>query len=121
MQNEIRPEEDAGIIYSIYHGDQTKESIHDITVAAKEVITKLRGKQKPVYILIDVRDVKNQDSGGRKAAIDGINTLDYDKMAIFGASLMIKYVAQFLIRTSHMQDKVKYFTTEAEARAWLAR
>src|SRR5258708_8522416 len=100
MQNEMRLEEENNIIHSVYHGDQTTATINEIAEAVKPVAVKWRSEGKPVYFLIDSSGIEHQDSGARKAAIDAINTLDYDKMAIFGASLFIKQVAQFLIKVS---------------------
>lgn len=119
MQNALLPVEDSGIITSVYHGSQTLDSVTEITQAVKPVITSLREQNKPVYLLIDARDLQDQNAGARKAAIDGINTLDYNKMAIFGAKTVIKYIAQFLIQVADKMEKVKYFNTEQEARDWL--
>ncbi len=94
----MRLEEENNIILSIYHGDQTAATIREIAEAVKPVTAKLRSQGKPVYFLIDSSDIQRQDAGARKSAIDAINMLDYDKMAIFGASLFIKQVAQFLRR-----------------------
>lgn len=119
MQNTIQLEEENSVIYSIYHGAQTAQAIEEITHAVEPVIMGWRKKGKPVCILIDARDIQSQDAGARKAAITGIDALDYDKMAIFGASLFIKHVAQFLLAVAKKQERVQYFDTEEQAREWL--
>ncbi len=118
-QNEVKLEEETQIILSIYHGDQTSESIRDAIDAAKPLTVKLRTIGKPVHILIDTSDIRSQDSGARKAALDGLESLDYDKLCIFGGQTIIKYITQFLIQVSSKKDKVRYFDTEKDARDWL--
>jgi predicted glycosyltransferase len=119
MQNELKIEDSTGFIISIYHGHQTAVSILEIAQAAAQTIQSVRAQHKPVLLLIDTRDIESQDSGSRKAAIEAINSLDYDKMAIYGAPLFIKYVVEFLITVSQKKEKIKYFDTEEQARSWL--
>jgi hypothetical protein len=118
MQNEVLLEE-TGILNSIYHGDQTDASINGIAEAAKPLIEQCRLAKKKVLILIDVRDIHGQTAAARKAALDQLNFLDYDKLAIFGAKTFIKQIIVFLIAASGKKEKVRYFNTEEEARAWL--
>ncbi len=119
MQNDIYLEEGTGIINSIYHGDQTTASINEIAEAAKPFILGLRKNKKSVMLLINVSDIHGQTAGARKAALDQINFLDYDKIAIFGAKMFIKQIVEFLIAVSGKSAKVKYFRDEESARKWL--
>lgn len=119
MQNQIIFEEDTGILNSIYHGNQTAESIDAIAEAAVPLITKLRAKKRKVLILINSIDIKSQTAEARKAALDQLNFLDYDKIAIFGAAQFIRTIISFLISVARKKNKIRYFETEAEARAWL--
>lgn len=107
------------IILSVYQPEQTYQTIHDITEQTRSLIAQLRVEHKPVKIMIDVSQVTSQDTGARKAAMKGISTLDYDKMAVFGASVFIKHVASFIIQATGKADKVKYFNTQEEAEQWL--
>ncbi len=107
------------IILSVYQPEQTYQTIHDITEQTRVLTAQLRTEHKPVKIMIDVSQVTSQDTGARKAAMEGISSLDYDKMAVFGASIFIKHVASFIIQATGKVDKVKYFNTEEEAVHWL--
>lgn len=120
MQNEIRLEENTNIIYSLYHGDQTAVVLGEVIDAAKPMIQKLREQGKPVCLIVNTSDIKHQDAAARKLAAEAINTLDYDKLAICCAPLMIKHIIQFIIKASLKQDRVRYFDTEQAARDWIA-
>lgn len=119
MQNQFYVEKDTDIIVSVYEGTQTEQSINEIAQAVVPTIKELRAAGRPVRLLIDSSRVTKQDSGARRAALQGINTLDYDKMAIFGAPLLIKHVVQFLLKVSNRIDQVQYFDTEEQARRWI--
>jgi len=119
MQNEVWLEPNSNIIVSAYHGDQTSTSVHEAVSAALEFINTLRQEHKPVYILVNASDIKGQDMDSRTAALEAFNTLDYDKLAIFGAPFFIKYVIQLLILAANRQDTIHYFDLESDARAWL--
>lgn len=119
MQNQVFLEENTNILNSIYHGDQTAESINEIAAAAKSIIDDQRKNNKKVFILINVKDIQGQTASARKAALDQLNFLDFDKLAIFGASAVIKQIVRFLMTLTTKGEKVKYFDTEKEARDWL--
>lgn len=119
MQNEVWLEPNSSIIVSAYHGDQTSHSVQEAIECAQKFIGQLRQNHQPVYILINASDVKNQDSEARTKALDAFNTLDFDKLAIFGAPVFIKYVVQFLILAANKQTTIQYFNLESDARNWL--
>lgn len=119
MQNEVLWEKEASILNSIYHGDQTADTINEIAEAVKPMIAEMRANKKKVLILINLADIHNQTAAARKAALDQIDDLDYDKIAIYGANIFIKKVVEFLIASAGKREKVQYFNTEEEARKWL--
>jgi hypothetical protein len=119
MQNIIKYDEPSNIMLTTYHGSQTAAVFEETVENAIEVIKKIRAQNRPVHMLIDASDVTTQDSGARTAAINAINSLDYDKMAIFSSSVFVKYLVTFLIMAAQKQDKIKYFDTEEQARTWL--
>lgn len=118
MSNTISPRPD-GILLSVYQPEQTYETIKDVSERTRVEIERLRAQGKPVRILIDISQVKTQDIGARKAALEGITSLEFDKMAVFGAGLFIKHVAGFVIQAAGKSEMVKYFDTEKEATEWL--
>ena len=118
MPNTIELQPD-GTLLSIYEPVQTYETIHAVTLQSEPLIDAVRAKGKPVLILIDISQVRSQDIGARKAALEGIVALHFNKMAIFGASLLIKHVALFIIQVTGKADIVKYFDTKEEALRWL--
>lgn len=119
MQNSIVLEKPDYILNSVYHGEQTDSSINEIAAAATTLIQQMRGEGKKVLLLVNLMDVGGQTAPARRAALNQINFLDYDKLAIFGGGVFLKQVVQFLITVSNRGAKVRYFDTEQEARAWL--
>jgi hypothetical protein len=118
MANTIQLQPD-GILLSVYEPIQTYETIHAVTQETQKLIETLRSEGKPVRILIDITEVKSQDIGARKAALEGIVALAFDKMAVYGATIFIKHVARFIIQVAGKTDAVKYFDTKEEAMTWL--
>ncbi len=118
MANTIELQSD-GILMSVYQPVQTYEAIHDVTLETQKLIEKVRAEGKPVLILIDIRQVTTQDIGARKAALEGITNLRFDKMAVFGATLFIKHVTKFILQMSGKSDFIRYFETQDEAVRWL--
>lgn len=121
MANTVLVEPTTNIIVSIYVGEQTRDTLVAMTNLAKPHIAQLRATQKPVLMLIDTKAITTQDSGARAMAVEAINSLDYDKMAIFGANVFLKHVLSFVMQLALKKEKVRYFNDESQAREWLAQ
>ncbi len=121
MANTIFIEPTTNIVVSIYDGVQTRDTLVAMTNQAKTYISQLRADQKPVLMLINTKGITNQDSGARAMAVEAINSLEYDKMAIFGANVFLKHVLSFMIQLALKKETVRYVDNEAEAREWLTQ
>lgn len=117
MANTVRREGD--IIKVDYIGPQDYQTASGITSKNLEFCKQLQTEGKPVLVLIHVDQVTTQDSGARKASMEAMQTLPLDKMAVVGAPLFIRHVAQFVARAAGKADKVKYFDSESAALEWL--
>lgn len=95
-------------------GKDVTEVINQVTVAS----TKIRKQKKNVLVLVDISGIKSENSQARLEAMKLLK-LNYDKLAVFGASEDISQVVLYLIRTTAMLKKARYFNTESEARFWL--
>lgn len=121
MANTVFIEPVTQILISKYEGDQTRDTLLDMSNRARPFIQELRSANKPVHMLVDTAAVNKQDSGARAMAVQAINSLDYDKMAIFGANVFLKHVLSFVMQLAIKKDRVKYFNTQEEARSWLTQ
>lgn len=117
MPNLVSREDD--IIFYRYIGDQTSETIDRLAAQTRALCQQLKHEGKPGLLLVDLTELGAQDAGARKASATELDTLPVDKVAVFGANLFMKYLAQFIIRASKRSDITQYFDTKEAATAWL--
>lgn len=110
---------DDGFIHNRHVGDQTRETVSAMVEQLALATQKLRAEHHSVRALIDLSQLGRHDAGARKAAAEGIKTLDYDQAAAFGGGPLVRYVVNLVVRASGRADRFKYFETEAQARAFL--
>lgn len=107
------------VVYYQFIGDQTQAGIMEIAPQARALCQELKNEGRPVLFLVDLTQIGSQDAGARKASADELDSLPVDKVAIFGANLLIKYVARFIVNASHQSNITKYFDTKEAALDWL--
>lgn len=108
-----------GIIHIEYAGEQTVETVNEDKKQLEKLIGELHKQDKKAYVLGDLQGLTGQDSRSRKEAFDAFNSLSYDKMALFGMNLLIKYVASFVIKATGRGSKIRLFNFGKEAVEWL--
>jgi hypothetical protein len=95
---------------------------------AMERCAALRRKaREPVLILVDARPLKHDDTQTRKYMVDRTTKMDFDRLAIFGTSSLQAQAANLMILATHLirnkseslLDKVKLFSDQEAAEAWL--
>jgi UDP-N-acetylmuramyl pentapeptide synthase len=118
MANEVSLNKD-GYIEIIYEGDQTYESVNKVVQEVLKIITILKEQNKPVKLLNDLSELGGSTYGSRKASAEALLKAEYDKVALFGANLFMKYLSILIIKASGKDSTVKYFDTREEAERWL--
>ena len=108
-----------GIINGIYDGPQDAETMKDGIRQITAFTAQLRKQKKPVLILVDTTGTTTQNAGARSQGAHFFKRADYDKVAIFGGSAMIKYVAKMVLFAVVLASKVQYFDTKEAALVWL--
>ena len=86
----------------------------------------IRDGRTRCFLMIDVSAMGNVPSSTRKAIAEGILNVPIAGSAIFGASFATKVVATLANRTINLLRRerrydTRYFSTEEQARAWLAQ
>jgi hypothetical protein len=104
-----------GLIVVTQIGDQTYETMMDIT----EQIEKLSKDRKSVKILIDHHQAGHITIGARKAGFTIARTLQFDKMAFYGASPYMIGLMNLLGRSTGQLHKSYFAKTYKEAEEWL--
>lgn len=112
----IRPDD---IIYKAYIGDQNADSIRKLWKKTEQLVGQLRAQKKPVLILVDLSKLGKVSLSARQTEIAFIQSLDFDKAAVFGDGFLNRNVAKIIVTVSGRGFKINFFSTETEAHNWL--
>jgi hypothetical protein len=118
MENSVLFGEDA-IIYVTYQGDQNYEIVSKINNDIDKAIKNLREQHKPVLIHVDLTKLGKTTSDARKIGLTLMKTMDFDRVALVGRDTYTKYITNFMITAAQQEEKIRYFSSEEEARKWL--
>lgn len=112
-------DEKEGVIVQEYHGDLHYDEVKRLLDKTRALVGELQQQGKPIFILVDARDIQTQDSGARKASTDFMQEIPFQKVAIFGMSAFIRQVSNFVLKAVHKEQIVHQFNTKEDALAWL--
>lgn len=108
-------------VYTALAGDL---NVADVVEVAAEVQRTVKGK--PHYFAItDIRSLGSPSMEVRKAAIEIGRGLPNRGMAFFGGSLRMRVIPSLIAQAVNLfnrwgkQSPIRFFETEAEARAWI--
>jgi len=110
-----------GIIEVHYEGDQTYASVQKVTQKVTALAEELRETGKKVVVINSLEKLGTSSSGSRSASAEALDLLVYDRIALYGANLFFKYLANFIIAASGKAQKVRHFDTREEAMKWLKK
>lgn len=110
-----------GTIEQIYEGDQTYGSVKQSSEELSEKAEELRKKNKNVYILIDLSGMGKTTAGSRRASVELLKHVDFDKIALFGGSAYVRHLVGFVVSASGKSKKVKVFKEKKQAKNWLKK
>lgn len=108
-----------GLIYKTFNGDQNGQSIRKLQKETEKCVLVLRKQNKKVLILADLSNLGRTTLSARKAEIDFINKLDFDKAAVFGDGIVNRTLAKLIVNASAKAFKINFFSTRDEAESWL--
>lgn len=110
---------DKNIIEVIYAGDQTYESVKSVTEQVVGFSKKLKTEGKKVFILNALMDLGKTSAGSRRAAAEALRLKVYDRVALYGANVFFKYLANMIVVATGKKNVVKYFNTRQQGEQWL--
>ncbi|MDB5178244.1 MAG: hypothetical protein JWN01_187 [Patescibacteria group bacterium] len=108
-----------GYIEVILVGDQNYQTIEESGNQCKELIGRLKYEQKPLLGLINLSREKNFSTGANKSALEIMDDIIYDRVAMFGGNQVLDEVAKLIIKALGKDDQTMVFETREEAVAWL--
>lgn len=111
--------DDEGIICEAYEGVEDGPSIQDMVAQTTPLIEQIKGRKLPVRILVDLTSMRSISLHGRQAASEALKTWHYQKIAVYGANLYMRHIANLILLATNKGRKVKLFPSQAAARAWL--
>src|SRR3989344_6398051 len=104
MNNSFRIGKD-DIIYAVYAGDQTFETVKEAKRQTETLIKNLRAQKKRALLLGDVSKMGKQDMAVRKAAYDVFTQMDYDRIAFWGPNYFISGLVNLVTKASGKASK----------------
>ncbi len=118
MQNSVKLNSE-GIVEAFVIGDQDYESFRKLADSAQPLLADLRKSGKPVLGLVDLTKKGHYTVASNRAAMEMLEKMDYDRVAMFGAEDVLKEVTEMIILAMGKRENTKLFTSRDEAVAWL--
>jgi PAS domain S-box-containing protein len=108
-----------GIITSVLRGKQTGATIRALADEIQKQTDIQRAQHKKVLTLSDIRELKSSD-GDSEARLESkkLLSLPGDASAILGNPGVLG-MTMYLVRIVKSKSKIRFFTSERKARAWL--
>lgn len=106
-----------GFVEVILIGNQSEETFKHSYYEVLPLIDKLRAAKKPMYGLIDMSQQTGYSLASDKAALEILESMDYDKLAMCNVSH--RSVTQGIIQAIGRDHNTKIFNSRTDALAWL--
>lgn len=106
-----------GIVEIVLIGDQSEATFRHSYYEVIPLIDKLKSLKKPLYGLMDMSQETGYSLASDKAALDILESLDYDKLAM--CNVPHHHVAQGIIQAIGKDHNTKIFGNRTDALAWL--
>jgi hypothetical protein len=119
MANRIFYNQEAGYIEVIIEGDQTYMSFENLKGDAGDILEELQKAGKRRLGLMDITKQGNYTADTNKAAMEILESLNYEKLAIFGGGKFLNEVSKAIILAMGKTANTKIFASREEAIAWL--
>ncbi|HSX29781.1 MAG TPA: STAS/SEC14 domain-containing protein [Candidatus Saccharimonadales bacterium] len=118
LQNKVILNED-GIIEIVTSGPQTATSIELMGREVDALITSQRATGKPALILDNLLGLGAVGADGRNLVVELAKRLDYDRAAMLGKGLIMRFGTNLMLRAVGQSYRVRYFEDRDAATAWL--
>jgi len=108
-----------GYIEVSVEGDQSYMSFVNLMPEAATMLEELQKEGKPKLGLIDVTHQGAHTSESNHSALEMLEALDYDRLAIFGANVMLSEVIQGIVIAIGKAETIKICKMREDAVGWL--
>lgn len=110
---------ESGFVEVRIEGDQTYMTFENLRPTASEILDDLQKANKKRLGLIDVSEQGSFSPDSNRAAMELLESLNYDKIAIYGATKFLQDVTAAIILAMGKGNNTKIFATRDEALEWL--
>ncbi|HEY4963599.1 MAG TPA: hypothetical protein VIH90_02785 [Candidatus Saccharimonadales bacterium] len=110
-----------GYIEATIEGEQSYMSFANLGPTALDIIEDLQKKGKKRLGLIDITKQTNFSPDSNRAAMEILESFNYEKLAVFGAGRILTEVTKAIILAMGKNDNTKVFSDRESAVAWLLK
>jgi len=108
-----------GLIEVQVEGDQTYMTFENLKPDATELLNKLQQAGKPRLGLIDISKQGKFSADSNRAAMEVLESLNYDKLAIYGGNAITTEVSKAIVLAMGKSANTKVYQKREEAVNWL--
>jgi hypothetical protein len=108
-----------GYVEVVIEGEQSYMSFANLGPTALDIIDDLQKKGKQRLGLIDISKQLNFNPDSNRAAMEILESFNYDRLAIFGAGRVLSEVTKAIILAMGKNNNTKVFNDRESAIAWL--
>ena len=109
----------AGYVDVIIEGEQSYMTFANLMSEALDLLEQLQDEGKKRYGLMDITKQANYTADTNKAAMEMLESITYDKLAIFGGGLVLTEVAKAIVLAMGKGSNTKIYKTKEQALEWL--
>jgi hypothetical protein len=110
---------DEGMIEVQVEGDQTYMTFENLRDDAARLLNELQASGKPRLGLVDISKQGKFSADSNRAAMEVLESLNYDKLAIFGGNTILTEVSKAIVLALGKSENTHVFQHREEAVAWL--
>lgn len=96
-----------------------EDELKKMLKTATSLITEIRNKKLPVYLLVDVNKLNKLTIAARSYGSSWLLKQPIDKVAVYGDNLFMKYFIRMLTGGLGLTNKMSFFSSRKEAEEWL--
>lgn len=108
-----------GYIEVTIEGEQSYMAFINLKADAADMIKQLQNEGKRRLGLLDITKQENYTPDTNRAAMEILETLNYEKLAIFGGGKFLTEVARAIVLAMGKAVNTKIFSTRESAVEWL--
>ncbi|MEI8338603.1 MAG: STAS/SEC14 domain-containing protein [bacterium] len=108
-----------GYIEVVLDGKQSYMTIDNMKYTIQDLINQLEQQGKPRLGLVDLTTDETYSPDSNKAAMQTLESLNYEKIAMFGAGEVLTEVTKAIILAIGRSHNTKIFKSREEAVKWL--